>query len=146
MRFEFLDFEIDAPSAGVCSNSTLTFSGADAVTMAVLPSNLCGTLTGQHIHISTKETNEIKMKISLGALGTQRWNILLRAYDDSQTSLLAPRGCLQYHRNNSILHIHTHKRLSKSGFKVMSWLIIFTHEFYILLWLDHRDISTTIIQ
>jgi len=101
LRFEFLDFEIDAPSAGVCSNSTLTFSGADAVTMAVLPSNLCGTLTGQHIVVSTRETTEMKMMISLGALGTQRWNILLRAYGEGDTNLLAPRGCLQYHRDTS---------------------------------------------
>merc|ERR1711992_294226 len=33
-------------------------------------------------------------------MGTQKWNILVRQFDSTQTEYLAPRGCLQYYRED----------------------------------------------
>ena len=85
---------------GNCENDTLKITGADAVTMKNLPMNLCGMLTGQHIYLSVKDVSSVQLTIALGTIGTQNWKILFSAFDSSQTDYLAPRGCLQYHRND----------------------------------------------
>ena len=38
--------------------------------------------------------------MNLTSTGSQKYNILIRQYDSSQTDYLAPRGCLQYFRND----------------------------------------------
>jgi len=101
IRLEFLDFEIDSPSSGSCANSTLSITGTDSVTSKVLPSNLCGVLTGQHLYLSVADVTSVTLKITLNSVGTQKWNILVRFFDSTQTDYLAPRGCLQYHRASS---------------------------------------------
>merc|ERR1719411_1738429 len=73
-------------------------TGADAVTNKNLPTNLCGVLTGQHIYLSVKTSSSVQLTIKLASIGTQKWKILLRQFDSSQTDYLAPRGCLQYYR------------------------------------------------
>ena len=86
---------------GDCTNDTLTITGADAVTNKNLPTNLCGVLTGQHIYLSVKSSSSVQLTIKLASIGTQKWKILLRQFDSSQTDYLAPRGCLQYYRADS---------------------------------------------
>merc|ERR1712227_1053445 len=41
------------------------------------------------------------LTVTLNALGTQKWNILVSFFTSDQTDYLAPRGCLQYYRNNA---------------------------------------------
>ena len=86
---------------GSCDNDTITISGADPVTMKNFPSNLCGVLTGSHVYISVKDVEEVTITITLSSLSTQKWNILVRQFDSTQTEYLAPRGCLQYYREDA---------------------------------------------
>ena len=85
---------------GNCENDTIKITGADAVTMKTLPSNLCGMLTGQHIYLSVKDVSSVQITIELKTISDQKWQILARQFDSTQTDYLAPRGCLQYHRND----------------------------------------------
>jgi len=98
-RLDFEVLELSAPMMGDCTNDTLTITGADAVTNKNLPTNLCGVLTGQHIYLSVKTSSAVQLTIKLASVGSQKFKILLRQYDSTQTDNLAPRGCLQYHRD-----------------------------------------------
>jgi len=109
IRLDFAHFEIDQPNLGICENATITFSGLDTVTNKMLSSNLCGALTGQHLYLSVKDSpGDIKVSINLGSYNmtsynatsnnTGSWIIQASQYTGAQTDLLAPRGCLQYHR------------------------------------------------
>lgn len=100
-RLDFEVLELSAPMMGDCTNDTLTITGADAVTNKNLPTNLCGVLTGQHIYLSVKTSSSVQLTIKLASIGTQKWRILLRQFDSTQTDYLAPRGCLQYYRADS---------------------------------------------
>jgi len=100
-RLDFETFEISDPAMGSCDNDTLMITGADAVTLMTLPTNLCGTLTGSHIYLSVKDSNLVTITITLTSIAQQKWRVLLRQYDSSQTDILAPRGCLQYYREIS---------------------------------------------
>lgn len=102
IRLEFLKFEIDAPEAGQCANSTISISGVDSATSMILPTNLCGVLTGQAIYLSVKNTplnGNVTVKIQLGDYGTQRWSILVQYLEASDD--VAPTGCLQYFRTQT---------------------------------------------
>jgi len=98
-RLDFEVVELSAPMMGDCTNDTLTITGADPVTMKNLPTNLCGVLTGQHIYLSVKTSSAVQLTIKLASVGSQKFKILLRQYDSTQTENLAPRGCLQYYRD-----------------------------------------------
>merc|ERR1712117_1002450 len=98
LRFDFLTTEVSNPMMGSCDNDTIMITGADAVTMKTMPMNLCGVLSGQHIYES------VKLTITLTSVATQKWNILVRQFDSSQTDYLAPRGCLQYYRQDIGTH------------------------------------------
>jgi len=99
-RLDFEEFEISAPMMGSCDNDTLMITGADSVTNKNLPTNLCGVLTGQHMYLSVKTVSSVQITIKLASVGAQKWKILLRQFDSSQTDYLAPRGCLQYYRED----------------------------------------------
>ena len=86
---------------GNCENDTLKITGADAVTMKNLPMNLCGMLTGQHIYLSVKDVSSVQITIELKTISYQKWQILARQFDSTQTDYLAPRGCLQYYRQDA---------------------------------------------
>jgi len=100
-RLDFEEFEISDPASGDCNNDTLMITGADAVTLKTLPTNLCGTLTGSHIYLSVKSVDTVTVTITLTSVASQKWKILSRQYDSTQTDYLAPRGCLQYYRDVS---------------------------------------------
>jgi len=99
-RLDFMVTELSNPMAGSCDNDTITITGADAVTMKILPTNLCGTLTGSHVYLSVKDVDSVTLTVSLSSQSTQKWNILVRQFDSTQTEYLAPRGCLQYYRED----------------------------------------------
>jgi len=101
IRFDFLYFETSEPSMGDCTNDTITITGADPVTMKTLPSNLCGILTGSHLYVSVKTVDSIKLTINVATVAAQKWQILISHFDSSQVDYLAPRGCLQYYRQDS---------------------------------------------
>merc|ERR1712038_1927648 len=100
LRMDFIYFETSAPAMGDCTNDTLMITGADPVSMKVIPTNLCGVLTGQHIYVSIKQVDSVKIMINLASMGSRKWQIQIRQFDSTQTEYLAPRGCLQYFRND----------------------------------------------
>jgi len=109
IRIDFVYLELSAPMMGDCSNDTIVITGADAVSQKIIPSNLCGTLTGQHMYISVKDVDSVTMTITLSSLVAQKWQILVRQYDSTQTEYLAPRGCLQYFRqDNGVLETYNY--------------------------------------
>ena len=85
---------------GNCDNDTITISGADAVSMKNFPMNLCGVLTGQHVYVSVKDVEEVKLTVTLASVATQKWNIYLRQLD-ADSEYIAPRGCLQYFKEET---------------------------------------------
>ena len=93
-------FKTSLPSMGDCTNDTFTITGADSISMKNMPINLCGILTGQHLYVSVKTVSSVKITMNLTSTGSQKYNILIRQYDSSQTDYLVPRGCLQYFRND----------------------------------------------
>jgi len=99
-RFDFLTTKVSNPMMGSCDNDTISITGADAVTMKTMPMNLCGVLSGSHIYVSVKDVDSVKLTIKLTSLADQTWNILVSQFDSSQTDYLAPRGCLQYYRQD----------------------------------------------
>jgi len=101
VRIDFIYLELSAPAMGDCNNDTITITGADPVSQKTIPTNLCGTLTGQHMYISMKQVDTVTLTITLSSLVAQKWQILVRQYDSSQTDYLAPRGCLQYFRQDN---------------------------------------------
>jgi len=100
IRIDFDEFEISAPMMGDCTNDTLTITGADSVTHKNLPTNLCGILTGHHIYLSVKNVDYVALTLKIASIGTQKWKMHVKQYDSSQTEYLAPRGCLQYFRQD----------------------------------------------
>jgi hypothetical protein len=77
--------------------------GADAVTNKILPDKLCGVLTGQHVYLSVKDlgTDFLTIEITLSANGTQEWEMLITQIEGDATADLAPRGCLQYFKEDA---------------------------------------------
>jgi len=77
--------------------------GADAVTNKILPSSLCGVLTGQHLYLSVKDlgTGFITIEITLSSQGSQEWEMLITQIESDATDDLAPRGCLQYFKEDA---------------------------------------------
>ena len=103
MRIDFVEFDIAGPEMGMCSNESMTIMGADAVTNKILPSSLCGVLTGQHLYLSVKDlgTGFITIEITLSSQGSQEWEMLITQIESDATDDLAPRGCLQYFKEDA---------------------------------------------
>jgi hypothetical protein len=95
---DFVVYEADPPSYGVCGNGTMTITGVDGVTSKILPANLCGSLTGQHLYLSVVNSTSINIAITLIVLTTQTWQLKIRQFESVQADYLAPRGCLQYYK------------------------------------------------
>jgi len=101
LRIDFIKFDIAPPESGLCSNESLEITGADAVTMKNLPMNLCGVLTGQHVYLSVKTSEMVTITIKVTSDSTQEWELLVRQFEADQTEYLAPRGCLQYFKEDA---------------------------------------------
>ena len=88
---------------GACTNESMTITGADAVTNKILPDKLCGVLTGQHLYLSVKDlgTDFLTIEITLSSNGTQEWEMLITQIEGDATADLAPRGCLQYFKEDA---------------------------------------------
>jgi hypothetical protein len=103
IRIDFVEFDIAPPKMGACSNESMTITGADAVTNKILPDKLCGVLTGQHVYLSVKDlgTDFLTIEITLSMNGTQEWEMLITQIEGDATDDLAPRGCLQYFKEDA---------------------------------------------
>jgi len=103
IRIDFVEFDIAAPKLGACTNESMTIMGADAVTNKILPDKLCGVLTGQHLYLSVKDlgTDFLTIEITLSMNGTQEWEMLITQIEGDATADLAPRGCLQYFKEDA---------------------------------------------
>jgi len=103
IRIDFVEFDIAGPITGACTNESMTIMGADSVTNKILPDKLCGVLTGQHIYLSVKDlgTDFLTIEITLSANGTQEWEMLITQIEGDATDDLAPRGCLQYFKEDA---------------------------------------------
>ena len=81
MRFDFLDWVTSSPSSGDCSNDTLTISGMDSASAKIVPTNLCGNLTGQHLYIDVADlaaNGYVTFTITLSSVADQHWKVLVR--------------------------------------------------------------------
>jgi len=103
IKIDFVEFDIAPPIVGACTNESMTITGADAVTNKILPDKLCGVLTGQHIYLSVKDlgTDFLTIEITLSSNGTQEWEMLITQIEGDATADLAPRGCLQYFKEDA---------------------------------------------
>jgi len=103
IRIDFVEFDIAGPITGGCTNESMTIMGADAVTNKILPDKLCGVLTGQHLYLSVKDlgTDFVTIEITLASNGTQEWEMLITQIEGDATADLAPRGCLQYFKEDA---------------------------------------------
>lgn len=103
IRIDFVEFDIAPPIVGGCTNESMTITGADAVTNKILPDKLCGVLTGQHVYLSVKDlgTDFLTIEITLSMNGTQEWEMLITQIEGDATADLAPRGCLQYFKEDA---------------------------------------------
>jgi len=103
IRIDFVEFDIAPPIVGACTNESMTIMGADAVTNKILPDKLCGVLTGQHLYLSVKDlgTDFLTIEITLAMNGTQEWEMLITQIEGDATADLAPRGCLQYFKEDA---------------------------------------------
>merc|ERR1712004_631226 len=72
MRIDFVEFDIAEPEMGMCSNESMTIMGADAVTNKILPSSLCGVLTGQHLRLRRDQDREAGGEVHQRCLGQGR--------------------------------------------------------------------------
>ena len=48
-------YDLNKCDSNICQNDTMMVTGMDAVSVKVVPSTLCGTLTGQHMILSVKD-------------------------------------------------------------------------------------------
>jgi len=106
IRIDMKEFDIAGPKGGACTNESMTIMGADAVTHKILPDMLCGVLTGQHVYLSVKDLGTgdkdfITIEIALTSQGMQKWELLITQIEGDATDDLAPRGCLQYFKEEA---------------------------------------------
>jgi len=100
-----LDFEaatvFQQPTAGTCAGDTITVTQT-STTIGNGFTNLCGTLTGQHIYVENDGANPAAIiNVDTSATAFARtWKILVRTIEcDSPAK--APGGCLQYFTGTS---------------------------------------------
>jgi len=101
-RLEFEDVEMGGPEMGACQNDTMMVSGMDAVSVKVVPSTLCGTLTGQHMILTVKDQSQPGAKLIFNhASGSAKWRVRVTQFSCDDLDLLAPAGCVTYNTEPS---------------------------------------------
>jgi len=101
-RLDFEDVMLAQPNAGDCNNDSLVISQVDAVSTKVVPMSLCGTLTGQHMYLTVKNSDPAKIAFSVTSMTSMsRWKIRVTQIMCDDTSILAPEGCLTYDMGDS---------------------------------------------
>jgi len=96
-RLDFEDVMLSQPSMGECNNDTLMVSQVDGVSTAVVPMTLCGTLTGQHMYLTVKNSDPAKVAFNVASMASMaRWKIRVTQILCSDKDALAPAGCVTY--------------------------------------------------
>jgi len=98
IRVDFISLVLGSPVQGECRNDSLMISGADMNSLATLPPLLCGDLTGQHLYLSVKHSDQVQLTIRLGVELGQQWDIKTTQLVEGDP-LVAPMYCLQYHKD-----------------------------------------------
>jgi len=93
IKLEFVDFELEGPEEGDCSNDTFTVVGANPGTDIPV---LCGNNDGQHMYINI-DNSDGPYKLIVTTAGNeevdQSWTIKAIYLSSAE----APQFCLQYH-------------------------------------------------
>jgi len=100
-KIQFEDVMIAPPAQGDCSNDTLMFSNIDPVSSNVVPTNLCGTLSGSEIYVTVNDTTVDPMISFNIASNSAKWRIKITQIACKDTAALAPPGCLTYSTGTS---------------------------------------------
>jgi len=101
-RLDFEDVMLSQPMMGDCTNDTLMVSQVDGVSTAVVPMTLCGTLTGQHMYVTVKNSDPAKVAFNVASMASMaRWKIRVTQILCSDTDNLAPAGCVTYETADS---------------------------------------------
>jgi len=102
VRFDFEAATVfEGPTAGACAGDAITVTQT-STTIGNGFTNLCGTLSGQHIYVENDGANPAAtLNIATSATALARtWKILVRTIEcDSPAK--APGGCLQYFTGTS---------------------------------------------
>jgi len=94
-KIDFTMAELAGPDLGECNNDTLIISNLDTVSTKVVPSPLCGTLTGQSIYVSVEDTtDDPKFTFNIES-SNAKWRIKVQQIA-CKSEDLAPDGCLTY--------------------------------------------------
>jgi len=102
VRFDFESATVfEQPTDGACAGDTITV-GQTSTTIGNGFTNLCGTLTGQHIYVENDGANPAAtLTIDTSATVLARtWKILVRTIE-CDSAAKAPGGCLQYFTGTS---------------------------------------------
>lgn len=101
-RLDFEDVMLSQPMMGDCTNDTLMVSQVDGVSAAVVPMTLCGTLTGQHMYVTVKNSDPAKVAFNVASMASMaRWKIKVTQILCDNTAELAPAGCVTYDTGDS---------------------------------------------
>lgn len=101
-RLDFEDVSLTGPMMGECTNDTLMVSQVDGVSTAVVPMTLCGTLTGQHMYVTVKNSDPAKIAFNVASMTSMsRWRIRVTQIMCDDTDNLAPAGCVTYDMGDS---------------------------------------------
>jgi len=96
-RLDFEDVVLTGPMMGDCTNDTMMVSQVDGVSTAVVPMTLCGTLSGQHMYVTVKNSDPAKIAFNVAsAASMSRWKIRVTQIMCDDTDNLAPAGCVTY--------------------------------------------------
>lgn len=95
-KVQFEDVMLSAPAQGACSNDTLMITSLDAVSTAVVPTPLCGTMSGQEIYLSVNSTTTDPMFSFNIVSSAAKWRLKITQLACSDTENIAPPGCLTY--------------------------------------------------
>jgi len=95
-KLHFEDVMLSSPMMGDCTNDTMSISNVDGPSQSTVPPALCGTLTGQTMHVIVKaQTDPAKIVFNVAQMGTSKYKIRVEQLNCS-SDMLAPAGCLTY--------------------------------------------------
>lgn len=95
-KVTFEDVQLSGPASGECTNDTMIVSNVDTVSAALMPTNLCGTLSGSEIYLTVNDTTvDPKFTFNI-ASNAAKYRLKIEQIACTKTDELAPPGCLTY--------------------------------------------------
>lgn len=100
-KIQYEDVVLSNPAMGDCRNDTLVWSNLDGISMATVPSPLCGTLSGQEMYVTVNSTaTDPKLTFNIVS-NSAKWRIKITQIACSDTAKLADPGCLTWNTGPS---------------------------------------------